>query len=489
MTQSFGINIATIDDSAVEAGLELLSQPPDWIVAIEDLDRMRADLERVVPELASGELRLKACKFKRARIENGTWTSLCRLKVEDPDGGSYREVDLRGTLLPPGVDPPVGRVDDVPFGEEGWRCYLPDLRWDFVLEKSDTSLPAMPALTDPERARTLLEGALRESAGGLDDIEIAACTPKIMRYREGRRCTIRYELEYAPDRRQAHWPESILAKVYEGDEGEGTHEAMRALWASPMRTSTTVRIAEPLAIVPEQNVMMQSIVPGEKALKEHIKTAFASGLDAGIDAMSGHVRKAGRGLAELHTSGAVAGEIVTWDDQVASIRHASDELATVVPAVNDAMEPLLAELAALGEKAPAGPLVPTHRSFRPAQLLMHHDDMAFIDFDGFCQAEAGLDLALFRATLVDLSLRAMEKGDELLSPDEQQAAQIRLDELCGTFLAGYEEVTQYDAERLALWDLLTSVKDILDCWRKIKFEHLERRMRFLHHKLGTLPIR
>ena len=54
MTQSFGIDIATIDDSAVEAGLELLSQPPDWIVAIEDLDRMRADLERVVPELASG---------------------------------------------------------------------------------------------------------------------------------------------------------------------------------------------------------------------------------------------------------------------------------------------------------------------------------------------------------------------------------------------------------------------------------------------------
>ena len=47
-------------------------------------------------------------------------------------------------------------------------------------------------------------------------------------------------------------------------------------------------------------------------------------------------------------------------------------------------------------------------------------------------------------------------------------------------------MTEYSAERLALWDLLTSAKDILDCWRKIKFEHLERRMRFLHHKLGTL---
>ena len=318
----------------------------------------------------------------------------------------------------------------MPFGEEGWRCYLPDLRWDFVLEKSDTSLPAMPALTDPDRARTLLEGALRESAGGLDDIEIAACTPKIMRYREGRRCTIRYELEYAPDRRQAHWPESILAKVYEGDEGEGTHEAMRALWASPMRTSTTVTIAEPLAIVPEQNVMMQSIVPGDKALKEHLKTAFAHGLEAGIEAMSGHVLKAGRGLGELHTSGALAGEIVTWETRwPRSVTPATSSRRSSRPSTTR-WSRCWRPWPRSREKAPAGPLVPTHRSFRPAQLLMDGDDMAFIDFDGFCQAEAGLDLALFRATLVDLSLRAMEKGDVLLSADEQQAAQVRLDELC-----------------------------------------------------------
>ena len=47
-------------------------------------------------------------------------------------------------------------------------------------------------------------------------------------------------------------------------------------------------------------------------------------------------------------------------------------------------------------------------------------------------------------------------------------------------------MADYSPERLALWDALTSAKDILDCWRKIKFEHLERRMRFLHHKLGTI---
>jgi hypothetical protein len=38
--------------------------------------------------------------------------------------------------------------------------------------------------------------------------------------------------------------------------------------------------------------------------------------------------------------------------------------------------------------------------------------------------------------------------------------------------------------RLALWDVLTTVSDIFDCWRKIKFEHLERRMVFLRRQLG-----
>ena len=486
MERSFGIDVAPIEDAEIGAGLDLLAQPPDWLMSIEDLDRLRADLELSIPELVSGELRLVACKFKRAHVVGDTYTSLCRLKIEDADG-SIREVDLRGTLLPPGTDPPT-RVDSIGFGEDGWRAYLPSLRWDFVLEQSDTALPAMPSLTDPDLSRELLEGAIRATRGDLADIEIARCTPTVMRYREGRRCTIRYELEYSTDARQDTWPDGMIAKVYEGDEGRGTFEAMTALWSSPLRESSTVRIAEPLAFIPEQSVMVQGLVPGDHSLKEHIKTVFKGGLDAGIAALASPVRKAGRGLGELHTSGALTGPIVTWEEQVAAVRHAGDELATVVPTLAGAMEPLVARLEVLGKDEPAGPLVPTHRSFRPAQVLVDGDDIAFIDFDGFVQAEAGLDLALFRTTLCDLSLRALEVKDQVMSVEDQAACQVKLDELCGIFLAGYEEVAEYSPERLALWDAITSTKDILDVWRKVKFEHLERRIRILHHKLGDVPV-
>ncbi|MGH3473596.1 MAG: hypothetical protein ACRDOT_01635 [Aeromicrobium sp.] len=485
MTQSFGINVATIDDAGIKAGLDALAQPPDWLVAIEDLTRLRADLERTIPELASGELRLVACKFKRAHVENGTYISLCRLRIEDGDGGSAYDVDVHGVLVLPWMDAPSAPATRSAFAELNWHCFLPDLRWEISVEPTDTALPAMPSLTDPDLSRALLEGAVRATRGDLADIEIAGCTPVVMRYREGRRCTIRYELEYATGRR-AHWPAGMIAKVYEGDEGRGTFEAMTALWASPLRESSTVTIAEPLAFISEQSVMVQGLVPGDRSMKEHIKTVFAGGLETGVAALASPVRKAGRGLGELHTSGALVGPVVMWEEQVAAVRHAGDELASVVPHLADAMESLVGRLETLGEVEPAGPLVPTHRSFRPAQILLDHNDIAFIDFDGFCQAEAGLDLALFRTTLGDLSLRALEVDDQPMSVQEQAACQVRLDELCGIFLAGYEEVAEYSPERLALWDALTSAKDILDCWRKIKFEHLERRMRFLHHKLGTI---
>jgi hypothetical protein len=485
MTQSFGIDVAMIDDAGIEAGLDALAQPPGWLVAIEDLTRLRADLERVIPELASGELHLAACKFKRARIEDGTYVSLCRLKIEDPDDGSSHDVDVHGVLVLPWMDPPSAPTTRNGFAELNWHCFLPDLRWEISVEPTDTALPAMPSLTDPALARALLEGAVRATRGDLADIEIARCSPTVMRYREGRRCTIRYELEYAGGR-SAHWPDGMIAKVYEGDEGRGTFEAMTALWSSPLRSSSTVRIAEPLAFIPEQSVMVQGLVPGDRSMKEYIKTTFSDGLEAGVAALAAPVRKVGRGLGELHTSGAMVGPVVTWEEQIAAVRHAGDELASVVPTLADAMESLVGRLETLGQVEAAGPLVPTHRSFRPAQVLLDHDDIAFIDFDGFCQAEAGLDLALFRTTLCDLSLRALEVDDQPMSVAEQAECQVRLDELCGIFLGGYAEVAEYSPERLALWDALTSAKDILDCWRKIKFEHLERRMRFLHHKLGVM---
>ncbi|HET6562654.1 MAG TPA: phosphotransferase [Marmoricola sp.] len=488
MTSPFGIDVALpgLDAAEVAQGLDRLSRPPDWLTAIEDPQRLRDDLESSVPELASGAVRLVSCKFKRAYVDGPGWQTLCRLMVEDATGATPRQVDVHGYLAAPGVDVPPTAADSYRFGADH-RYSLPDPRPVLDERPPDDGLPALAVLADRETARSVLERALRTSRADLADLQLAGCTPTVMRHREGRRCTIRYELDYRPELRQPHWPLSIVAKLYGGEEARTTYTGMTALWDSPLRRSSTVRIAEPLALVPELDVMVQSTLPGDHTLKDEIRTAFAAGLDAGIATLADPVRRAGRGLAELHGSQALSGSTVTWTSRVAALRDAVDQLDAAVPSFAGALHPLIRTLEVAAANVPAQPLVATHGSFRPAQILLDNGNLGFLDFDGCCQAEPGVDLALFRTTLCDLSLRALTLDDRRpLTDAEGRAAMDGLDGLCATFLSGYQEVCEIAPDRLALWDALTSAKDIVDCWRKIKFEHLERRLAFIRRRLAPV---
>ena len=488
MTGSFGIDVSLhLEDlAAVLTALLQLAKPPGWLVAVEDLGRVRTDFEGAVPELGAGVPALVRVKFKRAHLEDGHWVTLHRLTVLDEGADSPREIDIRGVLLAPGTEAPAESAGSEPFESAGWRAYLPDLRLVVDRHPADVGLPAMPALTDPAAARATLQTALRNGADTRAELTLAAAIPTVVRYREGLRCTIVYALDY-PAAAATVGPAGVVAKVYEGDEGRHTYAAMTALWNSPLRFSSTVRIAEPLAFLPEINVVLQELVPGDISLKDHLKQAFAAGVAPGVAALTELVRKSGRGLAELHTCGATAGPDVTWDDQIAALRAAVTQLDTALADSSAAIEPLVQGLERAAAEIPAAPLVPTHRSFRPAQILLDGEDIAFLDFDGYCRAEPGLDLSLFRTTLVDLCLRALEADDEAPSAEVQRERQAQLDSLCASFLAGYEEVAPVDRERLALWDAMTSAKDIVDCWRKVKFEHLDRRMEFLRQRLRLEP--
>jgi hypothetical protein len=488
MTGSFGIDASLHleDHAAVLTALLRLAKPPGWLVAVEDVGRVRADFEGAVPELAAGVPTLVRVKFKRAHLEDGHWVTLHRLTVLDEGAETPREIDIRGVLLAPGTEAPAGWAGSEPFESAGWRTYLPDLHLLVDRHPADIGLPAMPALTDPGAARVTLQTALRNRANARTELTLAAAAPTVVRYREGLRCTIVYALDYPPAAATAG-PAGLVAKVYEGDEGRHAYAAMTALWSSPLRFSSTVRIAEPLVFLPEINVVLQELVPGNSSLKDHLKEAFAAGPAPGVTALTELVRKSGRGLAELHTCGAPAGPDVTLDDQIAAVRVAVTQLDTALADSSAAIEPLVHGLERAAAEIPAAPLVPTHRSFRPAQILLDGENIAFLDFDGYCRAEPGLDLSLFRTTLVDLCLRALETDDETPSAEVQRERQAQLDSLCASFLAGYEEVAPVDRERLALWDAVTNAKDIVDCWRKVKFEHLDRRMEFLRQRLRLEP--
>ncbi|MGH8939786.1 MAG: hypothetical protein ACRDV2_10610, partial [Actinomycetes bacterium] len=314
------------------------------------------------------------------------WAGSYLLTVRSGTETQPRDVALTGVMVDRGGEgPPVTR-SVAAFGDPSWQMHLPALGLELRTEApEDAGLPALPVLTDPESARDLLERSISGAGPAYDGYRLRGCVPEVMRYKPGNRCTVRYRLDYQEDLAGRGWPDLVVAKTYRGDKGQVAWEGMRGLWDSPM-SSSRVRIAEPLAFLPDLNVLVQGPVPEQQTLKQSIRAAVAAGDAQALEDLTGTVRATAAGLVALHSSGVGTGELVTWEDELAVVRGVIDRLAARVPELEAEATPLLATLETLAGDQPAQPAGPAHRSFRPAQVLLADGGQGFIDFDGFCQA-------------------------------------------------------------------------------------------------------
>lgn len=465
-------------EPAAWEGLRHLTTPA-WLAEAATPQRVCAAVGRQVSEFASGTLTLRDCKVDRLRLGGtGYWTGRYRFTVEGWPSGQPEVVAVRGTLIPPGLPGP-DRVDtEAAFGSEGWRCYVPELCLVLERQPPETKLAALPQLTDGEAARVLLEQSLRAGAPAYHDLRLQACTPNVVRYKPGSRCTIVYHLEYPADLAAGRpWPALVVAKTYHDDRGRNAYLAMRALWASPLARSRTVAIAEPLAFLPELNVLVQGPIREEWTLKEFLPFALEAGTPEALEQLRGYLRKTGRGLAELHRCGVRYGEPITWESELAEIRARNARLAVSLPQHAEATTALLARLDRLAAQYPADPAGPAHRSFRPAQVLLDKDEIGFIDFDGFCQAEPALDLALFLTEIEEIGLGKVKTGlkegeEEALDPDARRGRLARLEDLYRVFLDEYTSVMAVSPPRIALWAALDLITLLQGTWAKAKLARL-----------------
>lgn len=466
-------------------GLERLGNPPEWLPVIADPDRLRIELMRNAHELATGRAALLDCDVKRVRNKWGTWIGLYLVTV---DRGRGREaIQLRGEMVPADRAARGGAVEHGHMGAPDWRLRLPELRLELRAQLSDEALPALAHLTDPRAARAFLERAIRHCSPRLGDLRIAACVPRVMRYKPGSRCTVAYDLEFPADADREGWPTPVIAKTYSGGKGHTAFAGMTSLWRSPLRSSEVVSIAEPLGFVPEANVLIQGPVAHRLTLKELLLSAFAADTSEAIEELEGYMARTALGLAELHSCGAEAGEVVTWQDERAEIEEVLERLQAGIPLLRGAAAPLVARLGELASQSPSDPLRPSHGSFRPAQVLLHDGSIGFIDFDGFCSAEPAMDIALFRATTKDIGLKAMRSmGASVPTPAARLERLARLDDLCELFIARYETVSPVSRARVALWEALDMLAAVVHCWTKVKFERMEHRMDMLQAHLETV---
>ena len=474
---------------AISYALQRLAVRPDWLMAPLQRTQLLEALARHIPEVARGDLRLVDCKNLRLLLKDrrGRWRGTYRLVVEGMPAAPQQVIPLRVTLSAPDLPPPSADEQPTPrpFGTEGWSCYLPELRLYCELDPPEENLQDLPRLTDPEQARTLLERSIRAGAPDYREIRIQACRPQVLNYKPGSRCTLRYDLDYAPADAGRGWPRSVIAKTYDDRTGEQAYEGMLSLWRSPLSTGDVVRIAEPYAYVPEMNLLIQAPLQEEQTLEQLLRSTLQAGTSEAFTRLEYFVRASAAGLAALHQSGAHAEETVTWDERVSEIPDLIERLAAVAPDLTDSLDPLVRQLHSFAAANPADPLVPSHGSFDSDQVLIAQDQISFIDFDSFCAAEPALDVGHFRAAIMDSGMQVIDERT-LRDPELRQAYLQRLDALGMVFLTEYEAHAPISRQRLVLWEALDYLRDAIHLWKKPKPSGVEAVLAILEYHLRSV---
>ena len=458
---------------------------PDWLAAGMDGDQVKDSLERHVPELATRRTRLLSVTPERLRAKSDEWLARYRLTVVEPDG-DQSDIVVVGNLWSPtsGHTPERGFDDGRAFGQDGWRCWLADVRLELRVETHDPALPALEDISDPEATAQLLQEILQQR--GYRDAVIASCRPEVVRYKPGSRCTVVVTVTYRNSNGHRRPPDPIVIKTHQGDKGQTAWAAMTALWDSPIARGSALALAEPLAYLPERRVLVQGPVPEEYTLKELARRAITDGRAGALDELRTELAKTGRALAALHRSGAVYGRTATFEEELTELDEVISRLALSVPALQQAAAPLLGRLQDLSAAFEPGPSVPAHHDFRPAQVLLHNGSVGFIDFDGASMAEPALDLGRFRAKLRDIGISVLAATGLPLSGAPLTENLALLDELCDHFLHAYLEHAPVSTDRVLLWETSDLLTAMLHAWTKVRLARLQPRLLLLQHHLESV---
>jgi hypothetical protein len=476
--------------------LQTFPDLPDWMVAARDPDRLCAALSQAIPEFQSGQLILHGCDSSNVRYKGLHWSGFYELTVSRRGESGTSRIDLQGVLSAPGGSASSRPLlVEHPLGSPEWHAVIPALNLELWSKQPEAVLSSLELLTDPERSRHYLMRSIRDGSPVYHDLDIQACHPEVARYKPGSRCTILYRLEF-PAGGDVHrrWPELVVAKTYRNEKGRHAYQSMRAFWDSALASSTTVNIAEPLAYDSEMNVMIQGPIREERTLKGFTVVAVKTGTGDAFAELTAAMRKTARGLAELHTSGAPLDAVSAWADDEAQVRETIDDLSVSVPELGPAGYPFVERLSNLEARSEPDRLVPSHGTFRPAQVLMYNGEIGFIDFDSCCRAEPAKDLGLFLCAFLRAGMASVDFDDIAIDQGAlDEASRLarfeRLIDVSETFLSEYERCAMpVNRQRVALFEALELFTLVLHAWTKIKVRELKDIMYVLERFLPAYGI-
>jgi len=222
------------------------------------------------------------------------------------------------------------------------------------------------------------------------------------------RPVLRYRVDYVDHGTKSSVEKIVIGKAYYRGEGTRTYDVMRELWFGGFAEDPDLTIAEPLAWIPELQLLLQAPAAGH-ALYERLNDP---------DSALGEVRATGRWLAKLHALPGGTIDPLPADHETRKLTTYSAELAKVLPGSAVRIAALTASvLEALAIAENTAP-VPTHGDYQPKNIYVADSLVTVIDWDRVALAHPARDLGHFLGQSMTMSFSRTGSFDAIAAWNE-----------------------------------------------------------------------
>lgn len=268
----------------------------------------------------------------------------------------------------------------------------------------DPVMPFLARALDPVEVQRQFDRHLSPPAMGRTQFNLRSI--RVARYKPGRRCLIEYGVEAGHDR-----PITLIGKARARGPDGRTYRVQQSLWNSGFGSDSQddVRVPEPVGVIPEFHMWFQRKVPGTPA------TRLLA--EPGAETLAWRIAEA---IHKLHKAGIPTSRRHTMADELRILHERLSLVAQMKPQWADRLERILEACDQLGAANPEPRSRYIHRDFYADHVLVDGQSLYLVDFDLYCQGDAGLDIGNFAAHLTEQGLRTL--GD----PDGLQAAEQAL---------------------------------------------------------------
>ncbi|HEX6484343.1 MAG TPA: aminoglycoside phosphotransferase family protein [Ktedonobacteraceae bacterium] len=290
---------------------------------------------------------------------------------------------------------------------------------------ADGSLPALAVCCEPSSDRRVfdaLQSAARKYPGN-DSLQLISASAEPVRYKPANRCVIRYHLVLQPavsaEESTIDTPRinlTLFGKVYaEPEQARSVQIMQQRLYEEQVQTAGSKPASQPFlpcspGIVEELGLTLteavqpanaeERVVTGSQALRPAIIRG-RGGEITGVIVPVEELQLTAKALARLHTSSVRPdeGEPRTGGKEAKRARERAALISSHNPTMAEEVQLLAQQLAAHLEALQPDEYRPAHGGFKASQLLFHSHQVFVVDFDGFCLADAALDVGYFLAYL------------------------------------------------------------------------------------------